>query len=430
MIGSIQLPFTHLDAWRQLFAKMTELLVGQASQQQQQQQQQQQHVLVHAGQAMHELADLVGYIRERKEYELEILANGFASSGDADTFQTLGEKIFLSSVVCVDEHGSMHNECVLILSSHHLVLLKLTHHTPGSGGGSGSGSGSGESLLRIEYKIPLMGSADRSSKNSNSSSINSKHSNKNHHQQQHHHHQQQQQQRPIQMRKLGAASIEWIKNKYGGGGGGNVSQLTAALTKFMFELSDVTCETTSRLLVICSNSYDHQIWLEMIANRLALLRNYPTTATAPSTDTEVAKSKESPTSKPAGGGGSVCLSPSKRSTHNTFVNSPTHRQTLAAAATSQQPPSQGAQRRANNNNKVFSIRPHAPLVPHFQLSASSSACVTSVSACSDASISKRFMYNKAKIADPMGKCALFLLFFFFFFLYLSLRALSIIMCIG
>ena len=54
----------------------------------------------------------------------------------------------------------------------------------------------------------------------------------------------------------------------------------------------------------------------------------------------------------------------------------------------------------NSNRKIFSMRPHPPLIPHFQLPTDSPQA-TSL----DGSMTlKRFMYKKPKLCEPFGKC--------------------------
>lgn len=159
-----------------------------------------------------------------------------------------------------------------------------------------------------------------------------------------------------QIRKIN--NIDSLKNIYGP----NLDS-SNFVNKYCFELSGITMQNKvnvsqiSRILVMCSTLHDLKMWIEMITDAI--------NRTQASLNFSSLKKNSFSTKQ-------------KIDYSNSFTSSSVIR---------------------TKNKKNFCIRPHAPLIPHFQLPNDTPALN-----CQDPnSTLKRFMYKKPKSSD-MGKC--------------------------
>lgn len=161
-----------------------------------------------------------------------------------------------------------------------------------------------------------------------------------------------------QIRKI--TNIDSLKNVYGP----NLDS-SNFVNKYCFELNDITIQNrenfgrVGKLLVMCFTLYDLKNWIDLIAeiiNKTQAGFNY----------SSLKKS----------------LSDSKKKSENSK---------LLNSTSSVNP----------KKKKIFCIRPHAPLIPHFQLP-SDNQCLNNQDTSSTI---KRFMYKKPKSSDA-GKCKL------------------------
>lgn len=164
--------------------------------------------------------------------------------------------------------------------------------------------------------------------------------------------------------------LESLNTNYGG------SLLDSTLINtYMFELTGFVTQsnTSTRLLIVCSTQYDMKMLMELISGLLGKiqLKNCKTsfsnkTTTPNKTGAEL--SKQNSMTK-----GSGCTSPVTVLTQNTSMTQPAR--------------------------KVFSIRPHPPLIPHFQLPND----LPQMTSLDGTTTLKRFMYKKPKLSEPFGK---------------------------
>ena len=167
---------------------------------------------------------------------------------------------------------------------------------------------------------------------------------------------------------------------------------------------ELTCISGNQLLIICSTNYDLKALFELVSNQLDKLKFSLNNKSLKSSKEAIAYTAPVSVAK-------VGNSPSFKAGP---VNSPIH-------AKSHMTPKHSTNANPNNsllnnsiNNplrlKTFSMRPHPPLIPHFQLptdvtlSPGSSANPNSSNNQSDKDQIKRFMYKKAKLSEPFGKC--------------------------
>lgn len=143
---------------------------------------------------------------------------------------------------------------------------------------------------------------------------------------------------------------------------------TISDTKYCFEL--ILISTSTRFLVICLSHYDIKMWIDLISNQISKLQF------ALNNKSLLPKAIKSPAIQP---GNSMKKNVSNKSNEkNTSVR------------------------------KHFTMRPHPALIPHFQLPndvpTSSVHNSLQVLASSESGQVKRFMYKKAKLSEPFGKC--------------------------
>ena len=177
----------------------------------------------------------------------------------------------------------------------------------------------------------------------------------------------------IQIKKL--TNAELIESTYLNtvNGSSNANSVeTMSDTKYCFEL--IITSTSSRFLVICLTHYDIKMWIDLISNQISKF--------------QFALNNKSLVSK--------------------TIKSPAIQSNNSIKKT--------ASCKSNDNKslpvrKHFTMRPHPALIPHFQLpnDVSSSSVHTSlqVLASNETGQVKRFMYKKAKLSEPFGKCKSF-----------------------
>lgn len=189
----------------------------------------------------------------------------------------------------------------------------------------------------------------------------------------------------VQIKK--ANSIDSINHSYGGNLGDVIS------LKYCFEL---ICSQTSRYLIICSTSYDLKMWLELISHLLSKAQF--------SLNNKSLKSPGNLLNNSQSFKAGLLTSPVS-SKHNTGTSFKQLTGNLSGSALNNSITS------SSSKAKVFSLRPHPPLIPHFQLpndvtlSPSIQANASSNNNNSDNNQTiKRFMYKKAKLSEPFGKC--------------------------
>lgn len=180
----------------------------------------------------------------------------------------------------------------------------------------------------------------------------------------------------IQLKKININNIDYINSNFGGG-----SNLHPILSKFLFELSGLSLKVHTsnkpieRLLIVCSTSYDFKMWIDLMTACLLKLNK---TITSNGTN-------------------------NKQTTFRTITNSSNKQSDFAAITTSNTPSKQTSSSvnltNLNVSRKVFSIRPHPPLLPHFQLPGDSQQ----ISLNDSTQSLKRFMHKKPKLSEPFGK---------------------------
>lgn len=173
------------------------------------------------------------------------------------------------------------------------------------------------------------------------------------------------------------ANTETISKSYGS------SKIDPESLKYCFEL---VCPNGSQFLIVCATNYDLKMIIELISNQLSKIQfslnnkslrsNVATIANSPSFKnsslTSPVHSKQSSTFAGLSGN----LSGSTLNNSLSITNSTTR-------------------------TKTFSMRPHPPLIPHFQLPTDVQANKDNPTEANQTL--KRFMYKKAKLSEPFGK---------------------------
>lgn len=142
--------------------------------------------------------------------------------------------------------------------------------------------------------------------------------------------------------------------------------------KYCFEL---TGPTLSRLVIVCSTNYDLKTWIELLTNITSKPQIIPQ-----NTKTQTPKYKD------------ISATDSQKSFTKAGISSQslTTQNSLTSSSITQSHPTR----------RLFCLRSHPPLIPHFQL--------PNDNANMDGTISlKRFMYKKPQLSEPSGKCTLF-----------------------
>ena len=166
-------------------------------------------------------------------------------------------------------------------------------------------------------------------------------------------------------------NLELINSFYGG----NLLDLIS-MSKYSFELAGFSCSNpnfANRLFIICSINYDLKMWLETIAHQINKIQS-----------------------------NKINIKPNQKTQDPVLSNSPSFKA--------------GSQQKLSNSNKclspgsghprkAFSMRPHPPLIPHFQLPNDVSTNNSQSNSSNDQGATlKRFMYKKPKLSEPFGKC--------------------------
>lgn len=270
--------------------------------------------------------------------------------------------LFLSPVLLINENGEK-DDRIMLLFQNYLVILSqnmFTHE------------------FSFEFRIPFL------STNTNQA---------------------------LQIKKV--TNFESLNNSYDG-----VLNGATPITNYCFELTSIQClsptlnpniNSLTRLLVVCNSSYDMKMWVDCISNlvskvQFALNNKSLTRSKTPthhhSTTNNISSSnlakhqdqhKLTLTKSPLSNSTNLqsqqqvklnkSISPS-----TTFSNSLSNPQLV----TSQQ-----------TGRRVFSLRPHPPLIPHFQLPQDAQSANSNDP---NSLTLKRFMYKKPKLSEPFGKC--------------------------
>lgn len=192
----------------------------------------------------------------------------------------------------------------------------------------------------------------------------------------------------IQFKKINVSNIEYINSHFGAG-----TNLQPFLTKYVFELSGLSLKIQSkmvdRVLIVCSSIYDFKSWTDLLTNCLTKLNKSITSHSHKQTSFRNITNATSNTSKQ-----SDFASVNKENILNNKLPTPPPPAISASNATS-------TLNLSTNNRKVFSMRPHPALLPHFQLPNDSLQINVN-----DMTL-KRFMYKKPKLSEPFGKCNFF-----------------------
>ena len=159
-----------------------------------------------------------------------------------------------------------------------------------------------------------------------------------------------------QIRKI--TNIDTLKNVYGPN-----FDSSNFVNKYCFELNDITIQNkenfgkVGKLFVMCFTSYDLKNWIELITDII---------------------------NKTQAGFSFCSLKKSSSDSRQKSENSKSFKSPNTVKP---------------KNKKIFCIRPHAPLIPHFQLP-NDNQCLNNQDTSSTI---KRFMYKKPKSSDA-GKC--------------------------
>lgn len=351
-----------------------------------------------------ELSNGVQEMRKRKEYEVDIMS-GKINKTDEDLFR-YGESLFLSSVLVVDEQGEKKDRILMLFPSY-LVLLEQNINTH---------------EFDFDCKIPFVSNQlDDSTTPTTPGTPKAP--------------------APVllQMKRINSFDLT---NSYGG----------IVINKYCFELSNIA-PANSRLLFICSSLYDIKMWVEMLTNILGKLQfayNNKSLAaikavhsikhqtSLDSTPVVVSPSQQlgghnssssslhqsssfratTTTTSPAADAYTatpVTTNPSKSSSK---IYSPSHHITSPQRSLTLRNPLQQIQQASNlitspgpvvNHRKVFSMRPHPPLIPQFQLpndggnSSQQQPTGNDGPGGGQSATIKRFMYKKPKLYESTGK---------------------------
>lgn len=180
-------------------------------------------------------------------------------------------------------------------------------------------------------------------------------------------------------------SLDSVNAQYGG------NLLNSSLvSSYLLELSGLGVSNNSRLLIAFPTQYDMKHSIDLIINLLA-------------------KNKSNMITKPVQGG--LVRQGSGSSSNKQQQQS--HAQSQRDCTS---PVNFGGQNNSNNNvsvntntslnnstvatKKIFTLRPHPPLIPHFQLPND----LPQTTSLDGSSTLKRFMYKKPKLSEPFGKC--------------------------
>ena len=329
-----------------------------------------------------DLSNNVQEMRKRKEYEADIMASKI-NKIDENIFQS-GESLFLSSVLMVDENGEKKDR-ILILFPNCLILLE-------------------QNLNNYEFdfdrKIPFVSNQAILNTGNDATPLSPKNSASF-------------KSSLLQLKRINSFDLP---NNYGG----------ITINKYCFELSNIPPNST-RLLFICSSLYDFKSWIELLTGILGKLQfaynnkslaaikaaqsikqqttldstlslvggsngqlNSPTLSTM-NISSSVNKTCSTPVSSVvAGSPNQNQLNSSQSSSTRSIPFSPTHQPSPITAITSPI--------KSLNHRKVFSMRPHPPLIPHYQLPSDNSNSSNNTN-----DTLKRFMYKKPKSIEPNAK---------------------------
>lgn len=266
-----------------------------------------------------------------------------------------GESLFLSSVIILTKTGERKDR-ILLLFQNFLILLAQTNGK--------------QNEFDFDTQIPFF--------NQNPSSVGG----------------------PIQLIQIKKCSGIDLINQHG-------LNIDPSAIKYFIEL---TCVNGEHMLIVCSTSYDLKMIMELISNQLSKIQFSLNNRSLRSTPPAVSASTttNSPSFKAASFN-------SPKSPHNTSFKALTGNLSGSTLLNNSNSTNHNAMLRI----KQFSMRPHPPLIPHFQLptdlnvsgtgtpSGSNTQANNNVSNNSSASdlnqTLKRFMYKKAKLSEPFGK---------------------------
>jgi len=189
----------------------------------------------------------------------------------------------------------------------------------------------------------------------------------------------------IQIKKV--PNIDLLANKYS-----RVVADSILTVKYCFEL----ILNGNSLLIVCGSHYDMKMWIDLISNQLSKIQFSLNNKSLKSSKDLLAHG-----------------SPSHSSTDPS--HSPVVKQVLMTSPINVKMPSNGASNKQLSNNlsnsnivgqrgiRTFSMRPHPPLIPHFQLPNDVTLSPNPHAPADSNSTLKRFMYKKAKLSEPFGK---------------------------
>jgi hypothetical protein len=193
----------------------------------------------------------------------------------------------------------------------------------------------------------------------------------------------------IQLKKINVSNIEYINNHFGAG-----ANLQPFLTKYLFELSGLSLKIQNkmidRVLIVCSSVYDFKSWTDLLTNCLTKL-NKSITSHSHKQTSFINITNATNTIKQ-----SDFASINKENilmNNDNKLSTPPPSVLPASSATS-------TLNLSTTSRKVFSMRPHSALLPHFQLPNDSLQINLN-----DMTL-KRFMHKKPKLSEPFGKCNL------------------------
>lgn len=195
----------------------------------------------------------------------------------------------------------------------------------------------------------------------------------------------------------------------------NSSNLIESISgsKYCFEL--IIGNNSSRLLIICSSHFDIKMWIELISNQLSKLQfalNNKSLTPSQSSCSSASNTTSIATSITPNNNKTISreqMSPKSPTPNQQLTNSI---KKVNQALKQQSAKSNSTSSSSTNLNvrKHFTMRPHPALIPHFQLPndvpSNSMTNSLQVLAASNADLGqvKRFMYKKAKLSEPFGKC--------------------------
>lgn len=224
----------------------------------------------------------------------------------------------------------------------------------------------------------------------------------------------------IQIKRVN--NIELIDSIYSANNGSSLIDSISG-SKYCFEL--LTSNNPARYLIICSSHFDIKMWIELISTQISKLQfalnnksltpSHSSCSSTTNTNNANNNNNKSLVSKehasPKSPTPNQQLSNSIKKVNQALKQQSTKSSSTSTSTNSSCTTNSTPVNHNLNVRKHFTMRPHPALIPHFQLPADvpTNSLNTSlqVLASNESGQVKRFMYKKAKLSEPFGKCNYF-----------------------